>query len=343
MTITIKDIAALAGVSRGTVDRVLHNRGRVKSDVKDRIMAIAQNAGYKPSRAAKQLVAQRQKLKFGIICHNDANGFWSSVLQGVDSIEQELAEYSITVLRRYFNSFEPEDELAFIDELVAEGISGLVIVPLNDDKIREKLKHVQAAGIIIVTINSEINGFNSFCYIGNDYYRNGRTAAGLLHLFSRGEARNLMILTGTYFMMSHQQRIDGFIRELAILDFPYTFSGSFEITADGEFAYKTTFNLLRQYPDTDAIFTAAGNVGAVCQAIKDLNRAGRIIHIAFDLSPMTRPRLIEGSLTAVIGQEAFRQGYQSLKILFDYLVCGIEPECYHILTHNEIYIKQNCL
>jgi LacI family transcriptional regulator len=92
MTITIKDIAALAGVSRGTVDRVLHNRGRVNPDVKNRIMAIAQNAGYKPSRAAKQLVAQKQKLKFGIICHNDTNGFWSSVLQGVDSIEQELAE-----------------------------------------------------------------------------------------------------------------------------------------------------------------------------------------------------------------------------------------------------------
>ncbi|MDD4076288.1 MAG: helix-turn-helix domain-containing protein, partial [Eubacteriales bacterium] len=57
MAITIKQIAVKAGVSRGTVDRVLHNRGGVKPDIAEHVRMIAQELGYKPNRAARLLAA----------------------------------------------------------------------------------------------------------------------------------------------------------------------------------------------------------------------------------------------------------------------------------------------
>ena len=53
MAATIKDIADIAKVSRGTVDRVLNNRGRVKPEVEVRVRQVAESLGYKPNGAAK--------------------------------------------------------------------------------------------------------------------------------------------------------------------------------------------------------------------------------------------------------------------------------------------------
>lgn len=62
MSITIKDIAQLAGVSYSTVSKALNNSPLVKKDTKDKIIAIAQEMGYEPNFAAQRLVSKRTKL-----------------------------------------------------------------------------------------------------------------------------------------------------------------------------------------------------------------------------------------------------------------------------------------
>lgn len=339
---TLREIAKLAGVSRGTVDRVIHGRGRVDKTVEKRILALMEQMGYKPNTVSRNLVIQKQHLKLGLICRTDINGFWEELLTGVDAIASELAEYNVTVLRRYFNLFIPEEQIALIDELEHAGISGLVIVPLNDDRVRDRLRKLQAKGITVLIINSELEGFEPFCYIGSDYSKAGRTAAGLLHILAARQHTHLMILTGRQYMLSHMQRIQGFTDELARLKTPHTLIGQFDITSDPNFAYETMVALFKRYPETNAVYTVAGN-GSVCRVIQDLDLTEKIIHISFDLTPSTRQKLMDGNLTVCIGQEAYRQGYQPLKILFNYLAYGINPESRQILTHNEIFIRQNCM
>lgn len=342
MAVTIKQIAEIAGVSRGTVDRALHGRGRVDSEVSERVNKIADQLGYKPSKAAKQLVIQRQKWKLGLICPTDVKGFWSELMLGVDAVSKELAEYEVTVLCRNFQFYMPDEQLALIDELVAEGIGGLVIVPLNDGAVRARLQQLSDDGIPVVVMNSDIENFQPLCYIGNNYDTSGRTAAGLVHLFMSGRHTNVMVLTGTQYMMSHNQRVQGFLNELEDLSADYELIGTFRITSDHMVAYETAMELLQKHPDTDVVFTAAGSVISVCRAIRELGLEDRIRHISFDRTPTTEPCLRDGTLTAVIGQEAQRQGRQSLQMLFDRVACGIEPEQKRIMTHNEIYIRQNC-
>ena len=64
---TIKEIADLAGVSRGTVDRVLNNRGSVNPQTAQKIMEIVHALDYKPNRAGLVLAAQKKNLKLGVI------------------------------------------------------------------------------------------------------------------------------------------------------------------------------------------------------------------------------------------------------------------------------------
>lgn len=80
---TIKEIAALAGVSRGTVDRVLNNRGSVSPATAEKIKEIAKALDYKPNKAGLALAAQKRKLKLGVILFSTDNPFFADVLKGV--------------------------------------------------------------------------------------------------------------------------------------------------------------------------------------------------------------------------------------------------------------------
>ena len=73
---TIKEIAELAGVSRGTVDRVLNNRGSVNPRTARKILEIAQALDYKPNKAGIVLAAQKKNLKIGVILFDTGNPFF---------------------------------------------------------------------------------------------------------------------------------------------------------------------------------------------------------------------------------------------------------------------------
>ena len=80
---TIKDIADLAGVSRGTVDRVLNHRGAVSPQTADKIMEIVRALDYRPNKAGTALAAQKKKYKIGVILFSEHNPFFDEVMEGV--------------------------------------------------------------------------------------------------------------------------------------------------------------------------------------------------------------------------------------------------------------------
>ena len=147
-----------------------------------------------------------------------------------------------------------------IDELVDEGISALVIVPLDDDAIRKRLRELVDSGIPVVFINSEIEGVEPLCYIGSDYFVSGQTVAGLMHHFANGQPMNLMVLHGNQYMTSHRQRMEGFLSELENLCTDYTLIRGAEITSDLQFAYQRACELLKEHPEINAVFTISSNI-----------------------------------------------------------------------------------
>ena len=96
---TIKEIADLAGVSRGTVDRVLNKRGSVNPQTAEKVLEIAQALDYKPNRAGLVLAAQKKNLKLGVILFGEGNPFFDEVIDGIHHKEEELACYNCTVSR----------------------------------------------------------------------------------------------------------------------------------------------------------------------------------------------------------------------------------------------------
>jgi len=348
MRVTMQQIADITGVSRGTVDRALHNRTGVNPTVRDQILSVAESLGYIPNPASQLLAANKKEIKIGFILpHPDhSGGFWDDVHEGIRSAEKEFQNYGIHILVKNFSNYVPEEEIRLIDELLAEGISGLAIVPLNNPAVQGRLFRMSESDIPVVLVNTEIENTQALCYVGPDYSFAGRTAAGALALAAGGRHMDLIVFNGTGNMISHTQRITSFLQEITDLNVDCSLVNVYKLFSEsGETSQNTSYRLakriLSEHPNVNAVFTAAGSVRAIAQAIRDCGLEKKITHIAFDLNKSTIEPLQEGGLSLVIGQESTKQGYLPIKILFEYLLKHIRPKQSRIVMQSEIFIRQN--
>lgn len=333
--VTIKEIADLANVSRGTVDRVLNNRGSVNPLTAQKVRDIARTLGYKPNKAGLALAAQKKKLRIGVILFGPENPFFQRVLEGVSAKAEELAAYDCTVLIRRV-TFDAAAQIRAVNELVAEGIHGLVLTPYNDPSVIGRINELQEQGIPVVTTNTDIQGSRRLAYVGSDYYACGRTAGGLMRLVTGGQAK-LGIITGSSQVLCHTERIAGFLevlRETApgieVLDILKNHDDEFE-------SYEVTKHFLTAHPEADALFFAAAGVHGGCKAIQNLKRGGTMRVICFDADDTLRSMVKQGLICATISQQPRKQGSRPLDLLFDYLTTGNPPE--HEINYVEAAIK----
>ncbi|MDO5345863.1 MAG: LacI family DNA-binding transcriptional regulator [Lachnospiraceae bacterium] len=337
--VTIKEIADLANVSRGTVDRVLNNRGSVNPQTARKVREIAQTLGYKPNKAGIALAAQKKKLRIGVILFGPENPFFQRVLEGVSAKAEELAAYDCTVLIRRV-TFDGDAQVRSMRELVAEGIHGLVMTPYNDQAVIDTINELYNQGIPVVTMNTDIQGSRRIAYVGSNYYEGGRTAGGLMRLATGGHAR-LGIITGSSQVLCHTERIAGFLDVIGrtapgiqVLDTLKNHDDEFE-------SYEVTKHFLKAHPDADAIFFAAAGVHGGCRAITHMNRSKQMHVICFDADDTVRPLVAEGLISATISQQPHKQGSRPLDLLFDYLTTGSPPEHEINYVNAAIKIREN--
>src|SRR4051812_4649550 len=103
--IRIKDIAQLAGVLVGTVDRVLHNRGRVSEDALKKVVSILDQIEYKPNLIARTLGANKTYQIAALLPNPDQDPYWASCKSGLSQAEAEWLRYGVTVKPYFFNLY----------------------------------------------------------------------------------------------------------------------------------------------------------------------------------------------------------------------------------------------
>lgn len=338
---TLKEIAALAGVSRGTVDRVLNHRGSVNPETEKRVRDIASLLNYQPNKAALALASQKKKITIGVLLFGVENGnmFFQDVVEGVEYQQAKLTGYGCTVIIRS-TLFDPHAQLEAINALLTSGIHGLVISPYNSPEIIDKINELSDMRIPTITANTDIPDSKRIAYVGSDYYQCGCTAGGLMGLITGGRAQ-VGIVTGSSLILCHSQRIEGFLDTvrvshpgIKILDIATNLDDDFK-------SYNAASELIRNYPELDALyFTAAGVYGG-CRAVIDLHKKGQIKIICFDAVERTKQLIRDGIIAATICQQPFQQGSRPVKLMFDYLSTGVQPENPIQYTEASIKIREN--
>ncbi|QGQ18231.1 substrate-binding domain-containing protein [Cellulomonas sp. JZ18] len=123
----VREVAARAGVSLGTVSNVLNNPDRVTAETRERVEQAMRALGFVPSRAAGQLRSRRSEL-IGVVVPDVGNPFWAAVLRGVESVTDRAG---LTMVVGSTHQ-DPRRQRRLLRGLESQGVDGLVIAPIAD-------------------------------------------------------------------------------------------------------------------------------------------------------------------------------------------------------------------
>lgn len=339
MAATMKQIAELAGVSIGTVDRALKKKGRVAPEVADRICKIAEALNYKPNTVAKSLAIRNQNLSIGVVIHVEKNTFYGEVISGVEKAAAEIEDFGISVQIRYGSDFDPEIQVQIIDSLLKEGVNALAIVPINHPLVKDKLNYLHESGFPVIFLSAFIEEAHCLSYVGCNYHKSGIVAAGLLNLIAKQPSK-ILALSPTFQMLGHKQRMDS-LKSYLTANYPkLVLTEVTELGLNRIHNYQTAMDALNRNPDID--YVLCGSSATILQAVEEFSAVHKNIKvIGFDDSEAMRREIGKGLVLATITQNPAEQGYRATMLLFNYLTTGLAPEQPNYYMENQILFKES--
>lgn len=336
--VTIGAIAKEAGVGIGTVDRVLHNRGRVSEETRIKVQEIIDRLNYSPNRAA-QILAKREACHIAVIYHCKETDYWNEVKIGIDKAEKEFSQYGIIIKRYILPEIDVDRQVEILDELIKGKCDGIALVPYYSQKVTDAINRAIEKGIPVVTFNND-EKCNRTCFVGQDLYQSGRTAGRIMAMAASPKGRVAALVPTVATMSALEQRLEGFFEVLKEYRKDIYFIGCKNISQDSEVTYKVSKELVKK-DKVDAIYVSNVYVEIVANAIKDLGMSDQILIIGHDLTKGISKHLKEGTINVTIGQEPRVQGYKPIKILCDILLFNKWPEKDKYLTRIEIFVDEN--
>lgn len=310
---TVHDIAAEAGVSLATVDRVLNDRPGVRGVTRAKVEAAISALGYVRDVAAANLAKSRVYPLVFILPEGD-NPFMRGLEAEVGRAGLHSAAERTRLSVVCVPAFDAASLVRAIDAAIAEGVSGIAAVAIDAPEVCEAIARAQAAGIPFVTLVSDIAGSGRDHFTGVDNMAAGRTAGSLMGRFLGEQPGPVAVLAGSMRVRDHRERLDGFLAAMAAMPVNRTVLPVLEGQDDPKAAFALISGCLASTPGLAGIYSlGAGNQGLV----KALAERGNtdICVIAHELTDDTRAALETGLIDAVLNQDAGHEVRSAIRVL----------------------------
>ncbi|MQY08038.1 LacI family DNA-binding transcriptional regulator [Actinomadura macrotermitis] len=302
---TLEEVAARAGVGRGTVSRVVNGSPRVSEQARAAVRRAIDELGYVPNRAARSLVTRRTDTVALVVAESEqrlfAEPYFAGVIRGISGA---LGDTGLQLLLALARSPAEYDRLE--EYLTAQHVDGVLFTSLHaDDPLPARL---EASGVPTV-LNGRPPGLAPVSYVDVDNRAGAQEAVG--HLMSLGR-RRIATIAGPQDMGPGVDRLNGYRVPLAEAGLP-------EFVAYGDFSEASGIaaaeELLAREPAIDAIFAADDPMAL--GALRVLRRHGRrvpadVAVVGFDDSPAAA--LADPPLTTV-HQSPEEMGRQMARLL----------------------------
>ena len=326
---TIKDVAALAGVSAATVSRALDDRPEISSETKERVRSACAQLGYVPNAAARGLAGHATHT-IGLVLPDISNPYFSGM---ATAIEETAAAHGCRVFLS--NSLRKEDrELRAIENLVARQVDGILVNPVSPES---QLRHREVLGGL-PCVHLGANHDESPSYVMADNETGAYAAAR--YLIRLGH-RDILFLGGRTTSRTREQRIRGFRRALAEAGLEgRELPAPPNVTLMRQWSYETALELLKG-PLPDAIFAYSDMT-----ALKVLEAAEeRGVRIPEDLSMVGYDNIAFGALHRIhlttVSQHKYQQGQIAVERLLE-KINGSRAHTEDILEP-ELIIRSTCV
>jgi LacI family transcriptional regulator len=333
---TVKQIAELSGVSIGTVDRVLHGRGRVSADTKAKVESIVKASGYSPNPIARHL-KRNKTYRFSALVprRNEDSFYWDLAAGGMEAAAEEIRSFNVTVDIREFDRYDPESFRSVSRGVLADSSDGILLAPVLP---REAKEFVGRLKVPYVYFDASLPGNPPLVSIGQDAFQGGVLAARLVSLFSNGVGPwALVVVHGEDHHIS--RRRDGFLSYAEGAGVRVLVVDEDNIENDGR-ARSILDGILLREPETKGVFVTNASSHRLAAACVTVRQTRSLAVVGYDLVPENEAMLRSGGLDAIISQSPDVQAGKGIMALYRSIVLGeaVEPR---IDMPLDVFIREN--
>ncbi len=341
--IRIKDIAERAGISVGTVDRVLHNRPNVSKTARDKIEKVLKELNYQPNMYASALAYNKSYTFYMLIPKHEQEAYWDEIELGAIKGVEMRRDFQINLQIMYYDRFANKSFSEQCKKCISSNPDGVIIVPSDLDMTRRFTDILHEKNIPFVLLDSYMPDLKPLAFFGQDSMASGFFAAKVLMMVASKE-KEIMLMRQTKDgkLMSKQQdnRETGFrhymhdhFPNIKILDLNLPMEGTHEGYAE---ILEEFFCL---HPQIHHCITFNSKAYIVGEFLLKTNR--RDIQImGYDMVNKNAVCLKDGSISFLIAQHAYMQGYNCVETLFRAIVLKKEVKTVNYMPI-ELLLKEN--
>ena len=177
---TIMDIARLTGLSKGTVDRVLHNRGEVSKKSKEAVLKAIEDLGYERNVYASLLAKGGSHLIALLMPEDEPGSFWDLAASGMGKDRDPVLATGVQLEHFGYNPTNVESLRAAAERMLDRNPSGVVLAPMFRAGTAQLTAMLRDRNIPYVFIDSKIDDSGYLAYFGMPMYRSGYLCADQL-------------------------------------------------------------------------------------------------------------------------------------------------------------------
>lgn len=322
MAVTIQKISELSGVSRGTVDRVLHGRPNVNPMIREKVVRAAEKLGYQPPVPPKSADCRQAAI---LIPQWTDGHFNRQIVSGIRKALRYIADPAFILTEQPLRTMTMQELLRAMDEQIRSGVDGLIIRAENTPEVRAAIEQAVQQGVTVITYDADVPHSGRLCHAGQNLVRAGAIAAGVMARLIR-PPEHVLIVTGNLRMEAHKGRVDGFCRRLLELGFSEDAYRVIETNEMPELTGELVAQALQADSRLHAVYMACQPLSSCIAGIRKARRTTRPHIVCNDLTPTAKRYLREGTVDFVIGQSFSQESFHAVLAMYQMLLRGVQPK-----------------
>ena len=318
---TIKDIARLAGVSKGTVDRVLHKRGRVSQKAFEKVDEVLKKIDYQPNPIARNLKTNKIYNICALLPDPEIDSYWKPAHDGIQQAAKEFMTFGVLVEEYFYHPYNETSFVTVAQEALQSKPDALLMAPLFHNESLNVFRKCRETGIVLASFNNTIDPLHNENFIGQDLYQSGRVAASLIDKMIQNLASVCVIHINVEPHML--QKEDGFKSYFKDQGSENVNLFTHNLSTDGVLSFEEQVqHFLREHKDLSAIFVTNSKAHLL---VEELQKSGNnCVVVGYDLLNENINYIDNGSIDFLIHQKPKRQAYLGVGHLAEHFLFGKE-------------------
>ncbi len=339
----IKDIAELAGVSEGTVDRVLHNRGDVSQKSHDAVNKVLDELNYSPNLLARSLASKKLYTFLYIIPEHKTSDYWEIVENGFAQAAADYSHYNVKIEKLYFSQFDLNSFIEVAKKAIKILPDAVFLAPIFKNESLSFSKQLSELKIPLSFIDSMIPEAEFSTYYGQDSFQSGYLAAKMLLGALPQQSQVLVIRTQRKGSVSNQTiaRYNGFVQYISDHNIENQYDIiNIEFSNSDEVANREVFEqCIAKNKNIKAAITFNSKVHRLAKLLVDLEQENLRI-IGYDLLKQNVEYLKSGVINLLIAQRPDKQSYSTVRDMCKQLIYKQEVKKINYMPI-DILMKEN--